>query len=150
MRTFEDLAAFMAIVGEEVGTGGWIPIDQERIDRFAAVTDDEQWIHVDPERASAGPFGATVAHGYLTLALLPSLLRSVYRIEGVRMAVNYGLDRVRFPAPVRSGSRIRATTVLRSVTPIDGGCQAGLTTTIEVEGSPKPAAVVESVVRYLT
>lgn len=149
MRIFQDLHEFIAAEGEDLGCGDWTLIDQERIDRFADASDDQQWIHVDPSRASEGPFGTTVAHGYLTLSLLPRLLRSAYRIEGLSLAVNYGLDRVRFPAPVPAGSRIRARPCLHAVAPIPGGCRAVLDTTVEIERGLKPGAVIRSVVQYL-
>lgn len=149
MRIFQDLEEFIAADGEELGHGDWMVVDQDRIERFADATDDQQWIHVDPARASDGPFGTTIAHGYLTLSLLPRLLRSVYRIEGLSLAVNYGLDRVRFPAPVPSGSRIRARTRLDSVIAIPDGCRAVLDTTVEIEDGPRPGAVIRSVVQYV-
>src|SRR5215217_1658387 len=107
-----------SLVGEELGSSEWHLIDQERVNTFAAVTGDHQWIHVDPERAAAGPFGGTIAHGYLTLSMLPALMGEVWRVDGVRMGVNYGLNKVRFPAPLPVGSRIRAGVELVEVTPV--------------------------------
>ncbi len=144
-----EVGALEHIVGTEFGPGPWLVVDQERIDTFADATDDHQWIHVDPERAKQGPFGATVAHGYLTLSLVAPLLEGLVRVEGATMAVNYGLDRVRFPAPVVSGSRLRARAVLASVEPAGAGSvQAAFQVTIEVDGGGKPACVATALCRY--
>ena len=124
-------------------------LDQARVDQFAEATDDHQWIHVDPERAASGPYGGTIAHGLLTLSLLPHFMHDLYRVDGVAMAINYGFNKVRFITPVPTGSRVRARRSSPRVTEVSGGVQATLTTTIEVEGSAKPAAVVESIVRYV-
>ncbi len=148
MKVYDGLAAFAQAEGDVLGTSDWMVVEQERIDRFAEATGDHQWIHVDPERAKDGPFGATIAHGFLTLSLLPPLLNSLYRVDDVTMAVNYGLDKVRFMAPVRVDSRIRATAKVLTVTPLEGAVQAVFETTFEIEGSEKPAAVVQSIVRY--
>ena len=148
MKVYDGLAAFAQAQGDLLGTSDWMVVEQERIDRFAEATGDHQWIHVDSERAKDGPFGATIAHGFLTLSLLPPLLNSLYRVDGVAMAVNYGLDKVRFMAPVRVDSKIRATAKVLTVTPLEGAVQAVLETTFEIEGSEKPAAVVQSIVRY--
>jgi acyl dehydratase len=148
VKVYDGLAAFAQAEGDVLGTSDWMVVEQERIDRFAEATGDHQWIHVDPERAKDGPFGATIAHGFLTLSLLPPLLNSLYRVDGVAMAVNYGLDKVRFMAPVRVDSKIRATAKVLTVTPLEGAVQAVLETTFEIEGSEKPAAVVQSIVRY--
>lgn len=148
MRVYDGVAGFAEAEGDVLGTSGWLAIEQDRIDRFAEATGDHQWIHVDAERAKDGPFGATIAHGFLTLSLLPPLLNSLYRVDNVTMAVNYGLDKVRFMAPVRVGSRIRATAKVLTVTPMDGAVQAVFETTFEIEGGDKPAAVVQSIVRY--
>lgn len=148
MRVYDGLTEFAAAEGDLIGTSDWMVIDQERIDRFADATGDHQWIHVDPERAANGPFGATIAHGFLTLSLLPPLLNSLYRVDGVAMAVNYGLDKVRFMAPVRVGSKIRATAKVLRVTRMNGAVHAVLETTFELDGSDKPAALVQSIVRY--
>ena len=146
---FSGLAEFTAAEGTELGPTDWLVIDQPRVDQFAQATDDHQWIHTDPERAAAGPYGGTIAHGLLTLSLLPHFMHDLYRVENVVMAINYGFNKVRFITPVPVGSRLRAASVIAAVAEVKGGLQATLTTTIEVDGSDKPAAVVESVVRYL-
>lgn len=150
MRVFRGVEEFATAAGEALGTSEWISVDQARIDRFADATDDRQWIHVDVEAAAQGPFGTTIAHGFLTLSLLPMMWHELYSVEDVRMAVNYGLNKVRFLAPVPAGSKVRATVALLDVTRLDGAVQGTLSTTIEVEGGVKPAAVVESVVRYVS
>ena len=137
------------LVGKELGVSDWLEVTQEQVNTFADATGDHQWIHVDVEKAAQGPFGGTIAHGYLTLSLLPVLLSSISRVDGIRMGINYGLNRVRFPSPVRVGSRIRARSVLKEVTEISGGIQAALDVTVEIEGVDKPACVAEPVVRYL-
>jgi len=147
MRSIATLAELQALVGQEIATSDWITIDQHRIDLFADATGDHQWIHVDPVRAAAGPFGATVAHGFLTLSLLPEMSASAFHIEGSRMGVNYGLNRVRFPSPVPVGSRLRGHFKLLSYEAIEGGAQMVIEVTMEREGSPKPACVAESIVR---
>lgn len=147
MRVFSGPAELRAAVGEAIGASDWLTVDQPRIDRFAEATGDSQWIHVDPERAAAGPFGAPVAHGFLTLSLLSHLVQQVYRLEGARMGVNYGLNKVRFTAPVPVGSKVRAAVALADVTEIAGGVQAVWRVTIEVDGSEKPACVAEWVTR---
>lgn len=136
---------YVASVGELLGRSGWTSVDQDRIDAFAAVTGDDQWIHVDRERAAGTEVGTTIAHGYLTLSLLPSLVREVYRVEGVRKAVNYGLDRVRFPAPVPSGSRVRAAVRLVAAEREGARVRAVVETTVEREGQERPACVARSV-----
>jgi acyl dehydratase len=150
MKTYEKLADLEALVGSTLGISDWLLIDQARIDQFAAVTGDDQWIHVDPARAAGGMFGTTVAHGFLTLSLLPFFGRSSHRVNGVRMSVNYGLNRVRFPAPVPVGSRLRAHFKLMSFEPLDGGVQLVNEVTIEREGQTKPVCVAESVGRHYT
>jgi acyl dehydratase len=150
MRRFAHLANLAAMVGQELAVSDAVLIDQDRIDGFAAHTEDRQWIHVDHARAAAGPFGTTVAHGYLTLAMLPHLLHNAIAIDDVRMGVNYGLNRVRFPAPVPSGSRIHARFKLLSFEPIAGGAQLVIEATLERDGGDKPVAVIESVVRQYT
>jgi acyl dehydratase len=147
MRTFEHLAELQALVGQEVAVSDWITVDQQRIDRFADATGDRQWIHVDPVRAAAGPFGATVAHGFLTLSLLPELSASAIDVRDTRMGVNYGLNRVRFPAPVPSGSRLRGRFRLLAFEPIEGGAQLVMQVTMEREGGDKPVCVAESLIR---
>ncbi|MDT5248111.1 MAG: hypothetical protein QOJ28_745, partial [Mycobacterium sp.] len=138
-----------AAVGTDLGPTDWLVIDQARIDQFAQATNDHQWIHVDPQRAADGPYGGTIAHGLLTLSLVPHFMHQLYRVDNVAMAINYGFNKVRFITPVPVGSRLRAASKLATVTEVSGGVQATLTTTIEVEGSDKPAAVVESIVRYV-
>jgi acyl dehydratase len=128
-------------VGQHLGTSSWIGVTQDQIDRFADATGDHQWIHVDRERAATGPFGGTIAHGFLTLALIPRVLPEVLDVHGFSMVVNYGLDKVRFPAPVPVGSRLRGSVVLDEVTDVPGGVQLALTITFEVEGKEKPACV---------
>jgi acyl dehydratase len=150
MKTYEKLADLEALVGSTLGTSDWLLVDQARIDQFAAVTGDDQWIHVDPVRAANGMFGTTVAHGFLTLSLLPFFVRSAYKVNGARMSVNYGLNRVRFPAPVPVGSRLRAHYKLISVDPIEGGVQVVSEVSIEREGQTKPVCVAEAVGRHYT
>lgn len=147
MKSYESLADLKPLVGEIIGTSDWILIDQDRINKFADATGDHQWIHVDPARAAAGPFGATIAHGFLTLSLLPAMGMAAFAIDGLRMSVNYGLDRVRFPAPVRAGSRLRGRFVLREYQPIEGGAQLVVECTMEIEGGAKPACVALAVSR---
>jgi acyl dehydratase len=151
MRTFESVAALAAATGEIIGQSDWVTITQDDVNLFADATGDHQWIHVDPERAAAGPFGKTIAHGYMTLALLPRLQHEIYTVDGVKLAINYGLNKVRFPAPVPVGSRVRAQASLVSVDDVgNGAVQATVATTVEIDGSPKPACVAESIVRYIT
>jgi len=133
--------------GAEFGPSSWVEVPQSRIDAFAEATGDHQWIHVDRERAAAGPFGTTIAHGYLTLSLLPAMSYEVVPRQEGGMGINYGLNRVRFPAPVPSGSRVRGTFRVDSVDELDGGFQATMTATIEREGGDKPVCVAEVVFR---
>ena len=147
-RVFESPLELLDAVGAELGPSPWHQVTQEAIDQFADATGDHQWIHVDAARAAAGPFGATVAHGYMTLALLPLLVRQVYEVRGVRMAVNYGLERVRFPAPVRSGSRVQAAVTLLAVERVGDAVQVNGRATVSVEGESKPACVAESLMRF--
>lgn len=135
-------------VGDKFGPSSWIEVPQTRIDAFAEATEDRQWIHVDPERAAAGPFGTTIAHGYLTLSLLPTMSYEVVPRQDGGMAVNYGLNRVRFPAPVPSGSRVRGTFRVEAVEEADWGFQATMAATVEREGGEKPVCVAELVFRY--
>jgi acyl dehydratase len=146
MRVFNGIDELEKAVGEQLGHSDWHTVTQEKVDQFADATGDHQWIHVDPERAKAGPFGGTIAHGYMTLSLLPMLNAQIYRIDGLTMGINYGTNKVRFPAPVPVGSRVRAGAELVEVTPNAQGAQAVVRTTIEVEGGEKPACVAESVV----
>ena len=148
MREFASPAELQAAVGEHLGYSDWRVVDQAQVDAFAEATGDRQWIHTDPERARQGPFGATIAHGYLVLSLLPSLMTEVYRVSGVRMAVNYGLNRVRFPAPVPTGSKIRAGIRLVAAEEIDGGIHVLNEVTVQREGEPKPCCVAETVSRF--
>ena len=137
-----------SLVGQAIGTSEWVTIEQERIDKFAEATGDHQWIHVDPERAKDGPFGSTIAHGFLTRSLIPALAWQVYTVEGARLSVNYGLNKLRFITPVPVGSRVRAHLVLSEVTDVPGDAlQVATTVTVELEGAPKPAAVAETLAR---
>ncbi|MBB5869072.1 acyl dehydratase [Allocatelliglobosispora scoriae] len=137
-----------AAAGTSLGHSDWFTIDQERIDRFAEATADLQWIHTDPVKAAAGPFGTTVAHGYLTLSLLPKLASPLVAVASARMAVNYGLNKVRFPAPVPVGSRVRAAVEVVTVDEVEGGLQVVSRVTVEREGGDKPVCVAETVSRY--
>jgi len=150
MKSFEHLTDLQPLVGQELGVSEWVSVDQKRIDQFAEATGDHQWIHIDPVRAAAGPFKTTVAHGFLTLSLLPEMSASAFEVRDTRMGVNYGLNRVRFPAPVPSGSRLRGRFKLLSYEPIEGGAQMVVEVTMEREGSPKPVCVAESVARRFT
>ena len=141
------LASLRERVGDELAVGDWVTVDQATIDKFAEATGDHQWIHVDAERAKQGPFGTTIAHGFLTLSLLPRLAESAIKIDDVRMGVNYGLNRVRFPAPVPVDSRIRARLKLLGYEPIDGGAQLVMEVTMQREGGDKPVCVAETVSR---
>ena len=147
MRTFQ-LADLAALEGQEIGRSDWVVVAQSNIDLFAQATGDAQWIHVDPARAAAGPFGTTVAHGFLTLSLLSRLFAEAVVFADVRMSLNYGLNRVRFPSPVPVGSRLRAACVLDKFEPIAGGAQMTVTITIERDGGAKPACVAEWVTRH--
>jgi acyl dehydratase len=146
MRVFTGPDGLQAAVGTELGVSGWAEITQERIDLFAEATGDRQWIHVDPERARReSPYGTTVAHGYLTLSMLPVFIYDVIRLEGVRQSVNYGSNRVRFPAPVPAGSRLRGRIRLLAAERMEGGgLRTTLQTTVEIEGSERPACVAET------
>ncbi|MEU6643053.1 MaoC family dehydratase [Saccharomonospora sp. NPDC046836] len=145
MRIFSDLGEFTAAADERLGQSDWHTVTQEQINLFADATGDHQWIHVDPERAATGPFGAPIAHGYLTLSLIPMFGREIYRVEGLRMGINYGLNKVRFPQAVTVGSKIRASAELAQVTDVPQGKQAVVRWTIEIDGEPKPACVAEMV-----
>jgi acyl dehydratase len=147
MRSFDKLTDLQPLTGHHVADSDWITIDQHRIDLFAEATGDHQWIHVDPVRAAAGPFGATVAHGFLTLSLLPEMAASAFALNDIRMGVNYGLNRVRFMAPVPVGSRLRGRFKLLAYEPIEGGAQVTMEVTMEREGSAKPVCIAESVSR---
>ncbi|MEU0881403.1 MaoC family dehydratase [Lentzea sp. NPDC005914] len=147
--TVEGLEELKALQGHDLGYSDWLQIEQGRVDTFADATDDHQWIHTDPERAAAGPFGGTIAHGYLTLALLIPLMTELLDVTGVRMSINYGLDKVRFPAPVPVGSKIRLKGQVASVDEVAGdGVQITIDFTVEIEGSAKPACVARGVYRH--
>jgi len=147
MKHFDRLEDLKAMVGHTVGISDWILVDQRRIELFAQATGDFQWIHVDAAKAAAGPYGTTIAHGFLTLSLLPEMFESAFSVGDSRMGVNYGLNRVRFPAPVPSGSRLRGHFKLLAFDAIEGGAQLTVEVTIEREGSPKPVCVAESLTR---
>ncbi|WP_137293217.1 MaoC family dehydratase [Nocardioides dongxiaopingii] len=149
MRTFTTLEELDAAVGEELGTGDWLEIEQDRVGLFADATEDHQWIHVDVERANAGPFGAPVAHGYLTLSLIPHLGTSVFALETPGAKLNYGLNKVRFPHPVKVGQRLRAHVTLVAVDDLPAGKQLTLRHVLEIDGVDKPACVAETVVVLL-
>ncbi len=149
MRVFTGPDELTACVGSEIGVSEWLTVDQERINQFAEATGDHQWIHIDVERAKAeSPFGGPVAHGYLTLALVVPLQKSVFRVDGTKMGVNYGLDKARFPSPVMAGNRIRSRVELVESTPVEGGIQVKFRHTVEQDGGTKPACVAESIARY--
>ena len=147
---FDSPAQLLENVGKQLGASDWLEIDQERIDLFADATGDHQWIHVDPDRAAQGPFGSTIAHGYLTLSLVNLFLPQVVEVRGISMGVNYGSNKLRFPAPVPVGSRIRGSAELVEAEEVKGGAiQAVIRVTIEVEGSDRPACVVDTISRYV-
>ncbi len=151
MKTFQNLAELAACVGQEVAVSDWLTITQAQVNLFAEATGDHQWIHVDPERAKSGPFGGPIAHGFLTLSLLPRFFESSFEVVQSRMGVNYGLNKVRFTAPVPVGSRLRARMKLLASDPIDGnGVQMRWEVTVEREGADKPVCVAESLVRRYT
>ena len=145
MRVINGVDELRAAVGEHLGYSSWHEVTQERIDQFAEATGDHQWIHVDPERAKDGPFGSTIAHGYLTLSMVPMLVWEVYRVDGVKMGVNYGSDKVRFPTPVTVGSKVRAGVELTAVDDIPLGVQVTAKVTVEIEGVQKPAMVAQTI-----
>jgi acyl dehydratase len=146
VETLNDLASY---VGKELGTSSWVDVDQDRINAFADATDDHQWIHVDAERAKDGPFGGTIAHGYLTLSLLIPMWTDILEVGDVHTMLNYGLNKVRFPSPVPSGSKIRARATLASFETIPGGAQLAVDILVERQGGDKPACVAQLVLRYL-
>ena len=149
MKTLQTLSDLAGLVGQEVTLSDWITITQEQVNLFAQATGDHQWIHVDVEKAKAGPFGGPIAHGYLTLSLIPQFFQSSLKVVQARMGVNYGLNKVRFPAPVPVGSRLRARMTLLKSEPIEqGGVQMTWQVTIEREGAVKPVCVAESIARY--
>jgi len=148
MKVFENISDLQPLVGESLGTSDWLQIDQPRVNQFADATGDHQWIHVDVERAKTGPFGGAIAHGFLTLSLLPAFFATAFEIRNSTTGVNYGLDRVRFMTPVPVGKRLRAHFKLLSYDALEGGgAQLKIEMTVECEGSPKPACVAESITR---
>jgi acyl dehydratase len=148
VRSFASVAELEAVLGQEVGVSDWIVVDQRRIDAFADATDDHQWIHVDAERCRReSPYRTTIAHGFLTVSLIPGLFEHTLRLEGARMVINYGLNKLRFPAPVPVDSRVRARFVLASLTPVEGAVQLAWQVTIEREGAPRPVCVAELLLR---
>ncbi|MBO0824034.1 MAG: MaoC family dehydratase [Actinobacteria bacterium] len=149
MRTFASLDEFIAVKGESLGFSEWHKITQEQVNAFADATGDHQWIHVDTERAAAGPFGGTIAHGYLTLSLLPVLQMEIFAIEGLAMGINYGLDRVRFPSPVPVGSSIRAEATLTDVKETSLGWLASIRLRVEIEGQKKAVCVADTLGVYV-
>jgi acyl dehydratase len=147
--TVHGAAELLAAAGRHLGYSDWLEITQERIDTFADATDDHQWIHCDPARAAEGPFGTTIAHGYLTLSLVVPLIEEILVIEGKQTSINYGLDKVRFPAPVPVGSKLRMGATLAEATEIPAGVQVALDCTIEIDGAERPACVARAVLRHL-
>ncbi len=150
MRVFTTIDELTAAVGEELGTSDWLEVTQDRVDAFADATGDHQWIHVDVERAKGGPFGGTIAHGYLTLSLIPQFTPQIFSLETPGARLNYGVNKVRFPTPVPVGSRIRASATLAEVTDVPAGKQMVTRYVVEVEGADKPACVAETVVLLLS
>ena len=149
MKKFSGLDELVAAQGTELGPTDWLEVTQDRVNLFADATEDHQWIHVDPERAADGPFGGPIAHGLLTLSLLPHFTHQLYTVDNIAMAINYGYNKVRFITPVRVGAKIRARAEIAKVDQLDGAVQATVATTVEIEGSEKPAAVAESIVRFI-
>ncbi len=149
MREFNSADELKRAVGADLGHSDWLEIDQERINLFADATDDHQWIHVDVEKAKGGPFGAPIAHGYLTLSLVNHFLPDLYAVPSAKMGINYGCNKVRFPSPVPVGSRIRASGQITEVGEVSGGVQVVVRVTVEVEGVPKPACVADTVSRFI-
>ncbi|MDH2425821.1 MaoC family dehydratase [Sphaerisporangium sp. TRM90804] len=149
MRIFENLDELKAATGEHLGYTEWRPVTQEQVNLFADATDDHQWIHIDVERAKQGPFGGPIAHGYLSLSLLPSFMTEMFRVDGLKMGINYGLNKVRFPAPVPVGARIRAGAEVMDVKNTPSGTLSSLKITVEVEGQSRPACVAESLSLYI-
>jgi len=147
MKTFEKISDLQPLVGQELGVSEWMTVTQERINKFADATGDHQWIHLDAERAKEGPFGTTIAHGFLTLSLLPEMTASAFRVTETKMGVNYGLNKVRFPSPVPVNSRLRGRFKLIEYIPLEGGAQMTVECTMEREGSTKPVCVAESLAR---
>ncbi len=150
MRVFASIGELSAAAGTDFGVSGWHLVTQQQIDAFANATGDHQWIHVDAERAAAGPFGTTIAHGFLTLALIPMLAREIYEVRGIRLAINYGANRVRFPAPLPGNTRVRARARLESVDEVPGGIQVVTHVGVDVEDASKPCCVADLVSRLLS
>lgn len=148
LTTFDTPDALMGKEGTLVGPSDWMEMTQDRINTFADATDDHQWIHVDPERAKSGPFGATIAHGYLTLSLAAKFMPEIIEVKGMSMGINYGSDRLRFLAPVKVGSRLRGQGEFLEIKEVPGGYQSTLRVTIEIDGEDKPACVVDTISRY--
>lgn len=148
-RVFSSREQLESAVGQDLGTSDWVRLDQAAIDAFAEITGDDQWIHVDPSRAAEGPYGSTIAHGYLTLSMLPAFRRTIFEIQNCRAQLNYGLNKIRFPGVVPAGSRLRAHAHLDSVINRGESSDVAVTYTIECDGSTKPVCVAESVVRVL-
>ena len=145
---FKSPAELKSAVGKHLGYSDWLEISQQRVNQFADATGDHQWIHVDAERAKKGPFGACIAHGYLTLSLVSMFLPQIIEVHGISMGINYGTEKVRFPAPVTVGSRVRGGAELVGVEDVKGGVQATVRVTVEIEGKDKPACVVDTISRY--
>jgi acyl dehydratase len=144
----DGIEQFQGLIGQHLGYSEYFRVTQEQVDLFADATGDHQWIHVDPERAKSGPFGRTIAHGYLTLSLLPVLLGQIVRVNGVSMGINYGTNKVRFPSPVPVGSEVRAGASVASVEDVTGGIQVVLDVTVEIRDAPKPSCAAQIVTRY--
>jgi acyl dehydratase len=149
VTTFTDLQQIKDALGKHLGYSEWLEVTQDRINRFADATGDHQWIHVDVEKAKEGPFGAPIAHGYLTLSLSNLFLPQIVEVQNISMGVNYGVDKIRFPNPVRVNQRIRGGAEIAAVSDIPGGIQVTIKITIEIEGEAKPACIIESLTRYL-
>lgn len=149
MRAFSSVDDLAGVIGKDLGFSDWLTVSQEAVQLFADATGDQQWIHTDPVRAATGPFGSTIAHGYFTLALIPRLVEQIYRIDGVKLVINYGLERLRFPAVVPVGSAIRARATIISVEDVPSGTRVTDRVTIEVENNDKPACIAETISIYL-
>jgi len=148
VNTASGLDGIRALAGKDLGKSAWLEVTQDRVNLFADATDDHQWIHVDPERAAAGPFGTTIAHGYLTLSLVIPLMGDLLEVSGISMGINYGLDKLRFPAPVKVGSKIRLGGTVAQVDDVPGGVQMLVDVALEIEGEPKPALAARAIYRY--
>src|SRR5690349_15216799 len=144
----DGVAGMKAVLGQHLGYSDWTEVTQEQVNKFADATGDHQWIHVDVERAKSGPFGGTIAHGYLTLSLIPGLMPTVWEVHGFAMGINYGINKMRFPSPVKVGSKVRIGATLANLEEVSGGVQIMLDVTVEIEGSEKPACVAQVIFRY--